>query len=539
MLLLRRVTKKSGRLQQQSFNLLVSIHERPDPTWHGVRLTIGGATTGWREGKISRRGWPSGLQALGRWDARPSPRGDTFLFGGGARLALVRSNRLLLRGWARQTREAPSQTLLPRAPLTPVSCPLPFRCPAHVKAGADPLPSFRPVAVDFGESESEDESPPAVAAPALPPTPSKKARKRQLLKQKSSVPALALDDTDSDVSSISPSAASVPPVPSLPFKQNGATRTPKADHGHPNGKGKDLPAAPKAPELEPTPKSLPPHAHVHSPRVDETPSDAIAHWVLGSPSPDDDDDDAKAEGAPGVPESIASSSDAEAEEHYSDEDDASDEDEPSLAPTPAALAPSPSASLTPSGSSSPGLAPTPEVYTGADHEPSKKIQSIITRTLYSLLMIAGFVGILSLGHVYVIMLVFACQAVVFSELTALFDAAPTSAHNGDSAPVSKEREQRRRGRKEERDRWSRRISWFALSLMQERRTGELTPAPQVLFCGHQLLPLRRKLDLLLQAHPHPPVELPPNDLLVRPTSPTSQLLSLRHWCVSSSLQTGD
>lgn len=103
-------------------------------------------------------------------------------------------------------------------------------------------------------------------------------------------------------------------------------------------------------------------------------------------------------------------------------------------------------------------------YTGADHDPGKKLKAIIQRTVYGLLMACALVGIILLGHVYVIALVFICQAVVFSELSGLFDAGYSSGsvvveEKEGVGRRSREREERRRGRREERDRWSKRISW--------------------------------------------------------------------------------
>ncbi|KAL8286383.1 hypothetical protein RQP46_004400 [Phenoliferia psychrophenolica] len=332
--------------------------------------------------------------------------------------------------------------------------------------------AFDALAVDNGESESDEESVSAPAAPLLAPPSSKKARARQLKKKRSAL----LDDaaaTDSDVSSVSPSTASIPPVPKLAHL-NGSnsapaptTRAKQAIVNAANGvKPSEAASASVAATLKPAvaaaKKATAAVSREAAPKPQRTaPTTPLAAAsVISQPEVPTFD----------VPES-ASSSDNEDQVDY-DDDDASDEDEPSPSPTPA-LVPSPAATSSrssvpaPVHTGAPGAAgPTSpgEVYTGADHEPSKKIQSIITRTLYSLLMIAGFVGIISLGHVYVIMLVFACQAVVFSELTALFDAAPAAGagtQSGDpTTPKEKERFERRRGRKEERDRWSRRISWY-------------------------------------------------------------------------------
>ena len=160
-----------------------------------------------------------------------------------------------------------------------------------------------------------------------------------------------------------------------------------------------------------------------------------------------------------LPTESASSSDAETAEHYTDEDDdASELDEPSPSPTPLAPSPRP---LPPSPPHSPIDAAVP-VYTGADHDPKKKLQAIIQRTVAGVLMASSLVAIVCLGHVYVIVLVFVCQAVVFSELSALFDAGSSGVTVEEGGEVSQkrmEREVRRKGRREKRDRWSRRISW--------------------------------------------------------------------------------
>ncbi|KAK4698390.1 phosphatidate cytidylyltransferase, partial [Phenoliferia sp. Uapishka_3] len=329
---------------------------------------------------------------------------------------------------------------------------------------------FDALKVDDGESsESESElDTPSPPAPALLAPPSKKARQRQQasLKKKASSAKLSQDQaTDSDAS-LSPSTASIAPVPSLPTKLNGqlpsrdkveavATKV-KEDAVN---KAKEATQAIKASLLASTPRVA-----REQPAPDPSPAQAIQDSTNTVPTF-------------AIPDS-ASSSDAEDADNYSDDaSEASDEEDEEPSPSPTPNIPSPSLPASPitsragdpstSTPTSPSTPTTPgattgEVYTGADHEPSKKIQSIITRTLYSLLMILGFVTILSLGHVYVIMLVFACQAVVFSELTALFDAAPAGGQVGGDATTQKERERelRRKGRKEERDRWSRRISWY-------------------------------------------------------------------------------
>jgi phosphatidate cytidylyltransferase len=159
----------------------------------------------------------------------------------------------------------------------------------------------------------------------------------------------------------------------------------------------------------------------------------------------------------------ASSSDAETVPDYGDEDD-SDLDDTSAPPvaaqpkpaSPVGRAPSPPASK----QAQVTAAATPEPYTGADHDPNKKLKAIITRTVWGLTMAGGAIGLVAMGHIYVIILVFVCQAVVYSELTNLFDAG-YSGHDADAVVSQRdlERELRRKGRREERTKWSRRTSW--------------------------------------------------------------------------------
>lgn len=178
-----------------------------------------------------------------------------------------------------------------------------------------------------------------------------------------------------------------------------------------------------------------------------------------------------------VAESV-SSSDAETQPSYSDEEEDDDEDDaetetlaapnastPTLL-TPTSNSPVPFLSRRTGSPISPSLTPTDvsvPAYTGADHDPKKKLQAIIQRTVAGLLMVCTLVAIVCLGHVYVIVLVFICQAVVFSELSSLFDVGihGTRVEEGAGGLNVKERERevRRGRRREERDRWSRRISW--------------------------------------------------------------------------------
>ncbi|KAI9610295.1 hypothetical protein KEM48_002581 [Puccinia striiformis f. sp. tritici PST-130] len=57
---------------------------------------------------------------------------------------------------------------------------------------------------------------------------------------------------------------------------------------------------------------------------------------------------------------------------------------------------------------------------GADHTPGKKWQTVLTRVFWSLVMVTGFITLMALGHLYLIILVFICQLLVFREVTNLF-----------------------------------------------------------------------------------------------------------------------
>lgn len=167
----------------------------------------------------------------------------------------------------------------------------------------------------------------------------------------------------------------------------------------------------------------------------------------------------------------ASSSDAETIGDYPSEDEEEEEDPASPSPTPTLISESVPALALPAAvivrKVSQVIIPTvvEPVYTGADHDPNKKLTAIITRTVYGLLMAIGLISVICLGQIYVIILVFVCQAVVYSELTGLFDAGYSN-HGEEILLTEKEterervREMRRKGRRAERDRWSRRISWY-------------------------------------------------------------------------------
>lgn len=211
-----------------------------------------------------------------------------------------------------------------------------------------------------------------------------------------------------------------------------------------------------------------------------------------------EDRDNQPEGTKVVPPAVPASvtTDGESADEYGGEDDdddsSSDEEEeeqdvasqqqqqPSTSSQPVAAVKEAVKSVLPA-SSSPRQQPTPnpaaqqqqqpptQAYTGADHDPNKKLKAVLQRTVWGVVMAAGAIGLVCMGHVYVIALVFIIQAVVFKELTALFDAGyahpPHSASVGADGETkvstrTPEREAKRKGRKEERERWSRKMAWY-------------------------------------------------------------------------------
>lgn len=117
-----------------------------------------------------------------------------------------------------------------------------------------------------------------------------------------------------------------------------------------------------------------------------------------------------------------------------------------------------------------------------------KMKKIYERTLFTLIMIAGFVGLLLLGHPYVILLVLVSQTLVYREVVALFNipgrpsvtgagrssrmsSAPTSAATSEIDDDEDERIIRRaEGRREEL--WSKTLSWYFFAVSNYFLYGE-------------------------------------------------------------------
>lgn len=303
-----------------------------------------------------------------------------------------------------------------------------------------------------GDDSSDDESRlpvPATASSssaAAAQSPSKKALQRQRQKLRKKASNLHLNGTDSDVSAVSPNQdAPVPPI-SAPLQ---ATNGSESEEQH-----RQL--------VEPEEKSF---ADVVKEDRDNQPEGTKS---VAAP--------------PAVPASVTT--DGESADEYGgeedDDDSSSDEEEEDVSqqqqqPVAAvkeaveSVLPALSSRPQPSSSSaqqSQSQPPTTQAYTGADHDPNKKLKAVLQRTVWGVVMAAGAIGLVCMGHVYVIALVFIIQAVVFKELTALFDAGyahpPHSAGAEGETKVSTrtpEREAKRKGRKEERERWSRKMAW--------------------------------------------------------------------------------
>ncbi|BGP50843.1 phosphatidate cytidylyltransferase [Rhodotorula kratochvilovae] len=334
---------------------------------------------------------------------------------------------------------------------------------------------FDALALDHDESSDEDAAPPpatSTLSPSTPATPSKKslARQRAKLRKKSS--QLGLNDsanaTDSDVSLFTPAASALPPVPSLPSKVDVLDRA--------NGLKEQVKE--KAEEIrEVIVKSSAPVVQAVAPVVQAVQEQLPAQFTtptIVEPHK--------------APESVATTDDGESDGAYSDDEDEDDEDEPAAATAPTspyANSPRPASPQLPlkkepvqpaavaGGEEKPAGA-----YTGADHDPNKKLKAIIQRTVWGVVMACGCIGLVCMGHVYVIALVFVIQAIVFKELTGLFDAGYSGSHaaaaftDEPKAVRTPEREAKRKERREDRERWSRRMAWYFFAVTNWFLYGE-------------------------------------------------------------------
>ncbi|KAL6300493.1 cytidylyltransferase family-domain-containing protein [Sparassis latifolia] len=93
-----------------------------------------------------------------------------------------------------------------------------------------------------------------------------------------------------------------------------------------------------------------------------------------------------------------------------------------------------------------------------DAEQVKKRQNVLTRTLWTFIMIGGFLTLLLMGHVYMIVLVMLCQTLVYREVTALF-----SLKKIDSGKA---------GELRGRDPWSKILNWYFFAVTNYFLYGE-------------------------------------------------------------------
>ncbi|KIY50343.1 phosphatidate cytidylyltransferase [Fistulina hepatica ATCC 64428] len=121
--------------------------------------------------------------------------------------------------------------------------------------------------------------------------------------------------------------------------------------------------------------------------------------------------------------------------------------------------------------------PIPDAST--NEEQAKKRQSILTRTLWTFIMIGGFIGMLLLGHAYMILLVLICQALVYREVTALFSYSSSKSH-----------EERAPSLRAKKDPWSVTLNWYFFAVTNYFLYGEsiIYYFKHVVFSDAQLVP---------------------------------------------------
>ncbi|GAA5831917.1 hypothetical protein JCM3766R1_000154 [Sporobolomyces carnicolor] len=301
---------------------------------------------------------------------------------------------------------------------------------------------FDALALHAGSDSDDEVITPAAAtstssaSATSPLTPSKKALARQRAKlRKQSSSNLNGNGDDSEASSIGPASSSIPPVPTLPKLEVNGTAARRVVEKTVQAKDQ---------VVEQIKEAIPTKAADSIP-----PSSSVSESDIESQYDDDDDDDDDDE------DEVVDSSKVEV---------------PSDANTP-----TPSSPKTSRASAAPSVSNKPkEAYTGADHDPNKKIKAVIQRTVWGVFMAGGCIGLVAMGHVYVVALVFIIQAIVFRELTGLFDAGYSGAHVNEEGKIvrSPEKEAKRKGRKEERERWSRRMAWYFFAATNYYLYGE-------------------------------------------------------------------
>ena len=114
-----------------------------------------------------------------------------------------------------------------------------------------------------------------------------------------------------------------------------------------------------------------------------------------------------------------------------------------------------------------------------DPETAKKRQNVLTRILWTFIMIGGFIGnhsrprcsalsayiyfyagLLLLGHAYLILLVMLCQTLVYREVTALFSLKTATPESRDAGDVKRK------------DPWSKTLNWYFFAVTNYFLYGE-------------------------------------------------------------------
>ncbi|PIL35973.1 transporter [Ganoderma sinense ZZ0214-1] len=118
--------------------------------------------------------------------------------------------------------------------------------------------------------------------------------------------------------------------------------------------------------------------------------------------------------------------------------------------------------------------PPEKQLTPEEKEQVKKRASFLTRTLWTFIMIGGFITLLLMGHAYMVILVMLCQTLVYREVTALFSLKRKD--GGENV----------RGR----DPWSKTLNWYFFAVTNYFLYGEsiIYYFKHVVFSNAQLTP---------------------------------------------------
>ncbi|WAQ87175.1 hypothetical protein PtA15_8A76 [Puccinia triticina] len=152
---------------------------------------------------------------------------------------------------------------------------------------------------------------------------------------------------------------------------------------------------------------------------------------------------------------------------------------------------------------------------GADHTPGKKWQTVLTRVFWSLVMVTGFITLMALGHLYLIILVFIIQLLVFREVTNLFQVGykasarehakallaqnhPHHPHHhhhqqGSGSPTTIVKERKKAKEPGHKNRFNKLMSWYFFGVANYFLYGEsiIYYFKHIVFIDEYLLPFAR------------------------------------------------